>query len=218
MRPLRKVAFQVSVVRCLTLIVALRGLSTVTRANWKTEWEKTLSAAKMEGQVTVYMKVGYDAVLRAFRKQYPDIKIVSVAGQTRHITQRILAERRAGKNIPNVYSAGVRSTNSLYKAKALNTIKPALILPEVTDKSKWRRGHFFSDPERKHIFNYLSAVSSGSAHFNVNLVNPKEFDSYWDFLEPKWKGKIEARDIRTPGPGNANMLFFTTIRSLGQSL
>jgi iron(III) transport system substrate-binding protein len=44
--------------------------------------------------------------------------------------------------------------------------------------------------------------------FNTNLVNLKEIGSFWDFLHPKWKGKIEARDIRLPGAGSVNMLFF----------
>jgi iron(III) transport system substrate-binding protein len=39
-------------------------------------------------------------------------------------------------------------------------------------------------------------------------VNPKEINSFWDLVQPRWKGKIEVRDIRVPGTGNVNSMFF----------
>src|SRR5713226_1390465 len=77
--------------------------------NWQTEWEKTVEAAKKEGQVAVYIKAGYDGVFPAFQKKYQDIKIVSVAGQAADITNRLIAERRAEKYLADVFSFGVRS-------------------------------------------------------------------------------------------------------------
>jgi hypothetical protein len=47
---------------------------------WQQEWEKTLEAAKKEGQVTVYIS-GYEAVLAEFEKEYPEIKVISVSGR-----------------------------------------------------------------------------------------------------------------------------------------
>jgi len=35
------------------------------------------------------------------------------------------------------------------------------------------------------------------------------------FVNPKWKGKIVARDVRTPGPGNGNILFWYHNPQLG---
>ena len=166
------------------------------------EWEKTLSAAKKEGRVNVYIKTGYDAALRTFQKRYPEIKLVSVAGQTRHITQRLLVERRAGKHIADVYSAGVRSVNDLRKSGALAPIRPAIMLPEVEDSSKWRGGQFYPDPEERYIFTYLSVVQQGGVHYNSKKINPKDFKSFWDFVDTKRRGSLMARDIRSPGPGN----------------
>ena len=40
------------------------------------------------------------------------------------------------------------------------------------------------------------------------MVQPKEFTSFWDFLKPKWKGKILARDIRLPGTGGSAIRLF----------
>jgi iron(III) transport system substrate-binding protein len=43
----------------------------------------------------------------------------------------------------------------------------------------------------------------------------KEFKSYWDLLNPKWKGKIAIRDIREAGPGAGNTRFFYYHADLG---
>ena len=38
-------------------------------------------------------------------------------------------------------------------------------------------------------------MHGGENAYNTKLVNPKEFKSYWDFLDPKWKGKIVVYDV-----------------------
>jgi len=190
------------------------GYGAESKPVWQSEWEKTLAAAKQEGQVTVYIKAGYDGVLPAFQKKFPDIKVVSVAGEASDLTNRLIAERRAGKYIADVYSIGVRSVSQLYSARALDPIKPLLLLPEVVDESKWFEGHRYADPEKEHIFIYLSIAEQGVG-YNTKVVNPKDFSSWWDFLQPKWKGKIVARDPRTPGPGNGTIMFFYNNPELG---
>jgi len=184
--------------------------------NWQTEWEKTVEAAKKEGQVAVYIKAGYDGVFPAFQKKYPDIKIVSVAGQAADITNRLIAERRAEKYLADVFSFGVRSATGLMQAKALDPVRPLLFLPEVIDESKWHEGHVYSDAEKSYVFRYLSVAEQQLAP-NTKLVKDpaREFKSYWDFVNPKWKGKIVARDVRTPGPGNGNILFWYHNPQLG---
>src|SRR5262249_48269032 len=106
-------------------------------ADWQREWGRTLEAAKKEGQVTVYIS-GYEAVLPDFEKEFPDIKVVAVAMRGNQLGQRLLAERRAEKHIADVVSSGANPNyQQFYQAKALDPIKPALILPEVTDQTKW---------------------------------------------------------------------------------
>ncbi len=38
-------------------------------------------------------------------------------------------------------------------------------------------------------------MHGGENAYNTKLVNPSEIKSYWDFLDPKWKGKIVAYDV-----------------------
>lgn len=178
---------------------------------WKKEWERTVEAAKKEGQVNIYIG-GWGALLEAgvFQKAYPEIKVVGVTGRGGEIAKRILAERRAGKYLVDVSSEGVGSNyRILHRAKSFDPIKPALILPEVVDESKWWEGkHRYVDLEGQHVFRYVGVPQIGNIAYNAKLVDPKEFKSLWNFLNPKWKGRIIARDIRDPGPGNAPMRFF----------
>ena len=77
---------------------------------------------------------------------------------------------------------------------------PALLLPEVTDVTKWWEGkHQYMDPEGSHIFVFVGSVDMPNLFYNKNLVDPNEFKSYWDMIKTKWRGKIVAVDPRQPG-------------------
>lgn len=201
----------------VALVVAATTLAHAAAApKWQDEWARVLEAARKEGQVVVYIS-GYDAVLQDFEKEYPDIKVTAVTGRGNQLGPRLLAERRAEKFIADVSSTGSNPNyQQFYLAKALDPIKPALILPEVTDASKWYlKKHQYSDPENQYVFNYVGSATYGAIHYNTKLVDVKEFKSYWDLLSPKWKGKIAIRDMREAGPGAGNMRFFYYHPELG---
>jgi ABC-type Fe3+ transport system substrate-binding protein len=123
--------------------------------------------------------------------------------------RRFSAERRAGKYLADVFMVGVLRSNDFKQAKYLDPIKPILLLPEVVDESKWWRGrHYYSDPEKQYLFRYVASAQLGQISYNTQMVQPKEFVSFWDFLKPKWKGKILARDIRLPGTGGSAIRLF----------
>ncbi len=206
------------VVAGLLMLFAPRAYGADSQPGWQSGWEKAQAGAKKEGQVNVYIS-GWGAVLDTgvFQKRFPEIKLVASKGVGAQMLQRILAERRAEKYIADVFIDGIPYPYPmLYKTKALDPVKPALILPEVTDESKWWQGkHRYPDPEKEYVFTFIGVPQIGSVYYNSNLVNPKEFRSFHDILNPKWKGKIEARDIREPGPGSAAMRFFYHHTDLG---
>ena len=180
---------------------------------WEEDWNKTLAEAKKEGQVNVYLS--YDALLPHFQKEYPEIKVVGVVGRGNDLTQKLISERRAEKYIADVISTGPRPAE-FYLAKIYDPLRPALILPEVVDQSKWWMGkHIYADANQELALIYIGVIQAGSVSFNTKLASAKEFKSLWDILNPKWKGKIEARDIRSPGPGSGAMRFFYHNPQLG---
>lgn len=202
---------------CVALLCAAGGaFAAQAKPAWQLEWEKTLEAAKKEGQVAIYIS-GYDAVLPDFEKEFPEIKVIAVTGRGNQLGPRLLSERRAEKFIADVSSTGANPNyQQYYLGKALDPIKPALILPEVTDPTKWYlKKHQYSDPEGQYVFNYVGSATYGSISYNTKLVDVKEFKSYWDLLNPKWKGKITGRDIREAGPGAGNTRFFYYHPELG---
>jgi iron(III) transport system substrate-binding protein len=71
-------------------------------------------------------------------------------------------------------------------------------MPEVLDESKWWEGkHKYVDPEGVYIFVYEGDVTTGGGGgYNKQLLNVKEYNSYWDLLTPKLRGKIVAMDLR----------------------
>ena len=165
----------------------------------------------------LYKISGYDTVLPDFEKEFPEIKVIAVTGRGNQLGPRLLSERRAENFIADVSSTGANPNyQQYYLGKALDPIKPALILPEVTDPSKWYlKKHQYSDPEGQYVFNYVGSATYGSISYNTKLVDVKEFKSYWDLLNPKWKGKITGRDIREAGPGAGNTRFFYYHPELG---
>jgi iron(III) transport system substrate-binding protein len=171
-----------------------------SKPTWQAEWERTVKAAEEEGQLTVYI-AGYGALIDSgvFQKAYPKIKVTSVTGSGTQLAPRIVAERRGEKYLVDVYSGGGTSLyQNLYLGKMLDPIKPALILPEVIDPTKWWEGkQKYVDREGRYIIVYEGNVAAGaSPAYNTNLINPKDYRSFWDFLNPKLKGKIVSHDIR----------------------
>jgi iron(III) transport system substrate-binding protein len=162
---------------------------------WQVDWEKIVAAAKKEGEVRLWgdQEITHPDIIAAFTKEYPAIKPVTVTGRVGDLMPRIIAERRAGKYLADIYSGGLggRSFFDFHKAGVLDPLKPLLILPEVVDGSKWLNGeHYYADSEKQFVFMYEGSVAGVGLHYNTNLLDPKEFKSYWDLLNPKWKGKI----------------------------
>jgi hypothetical protein len=90
-------------------ILALVAPIWAAQLDWKKDWEQTLAAARNEGQVTIYI-YRYEGLLQDFKREFPGIHVNAVTGRGNQLTNRIMAERRAGEYIVDVYSGG---TNSL---------------------------------------------------------------------------------------------------------
>ena len=162
-------------------------------ADWQADWNKVVAAAKKEAGLNLYVgRYGQAPLLEEFKKEFPEIRVVTVNGTGGQLASRIVAEARAEKVIGDLYSGGPFSSYTvLYRAKVLDSIKAAFIIPEVTDESKWYgQKHAFTDREGQFIFIYVGLPSTRSLSYNTKLVSPKEFNSYWDLTNAKWQGKF----------------------------
>jgi iron(III) transport system substrate-binding protein len=202
-------AFSLSLLGLLLAVGTARAAD--AKPSWQAQWDKTIAAAKKEGRLNLYVgRYGSEKLLDEFRKEFPEIKIVPTNGAGNSLGTRIVSEARAGAMLADLYSGGaVTNYEILYKAKVLDSIKSALILPEVLDESKWYGGkHCYNDAEQEHVFIFIANPTSASIYFNTNLVNPKDFKSYWDLVQPKWKGKYVSQEPTGTGIGPSLTFFY----------
>ena len=189
------------------------------KLNWQSEWEKTVQGAKKEGKLSLYLFQGegeLSAVAQLFQKKYPEINVTTVTGRGNQLAPRIMVERRAGKFLVDAYIGGATTPYEvLYRAKILDPFRDALILPEILDESKWWQGqHHYMDPENKFIFVFLGNVGEYIS-YHTKSVDGGEIRSYWDFLQPKWKGKILSRDPKISGSQRIGLRMFYHTPELG---
>jgi len=172
---------------------------------WEQKWDQWVSAAKKEGKVV--FAAAPDPLMR---KHIPErftarfgIKVEYLAGRSNEMTARLRLERQAGIYSVDVVTGGVQTmATSLYAAKMLDPLKPLLILPEVVDGSKWKRGQpWFIDPEAQYILRLFNTASS-LFFMNTRFVQPGEMKSIKNLLEPKWQGKISVFDPTDAGTGS----------------
>jgi iron(III) transport system substrate-binding protein len=184
----------------IVVLLLLAGIvQAAEQAKWREDWQRAIEAAKKEGQLSLYggQEITHPEIIAAFNKEFPFIKITAISGRAADMMTRIVAERRADKYLADLTASGPNGPRMLYLNKILDPITPAFILPEVTDASKWYGGkHWYADPENKYIFLFEGTVVTTGLSFNTKLAQPEEIKSYWDLLQPKWKGKILAQDPR----------------------
>ena len=189
------------------------------KPNWQAEWERTVQAAKKEGGLNLYLFQGegeLGAMAQQFQKKYPEINVTVTPGRGNTFAPKIMAERRAGKYLVDAYIAGATTAYEvLYRAKILDSVRAALILPEVIDESKWWLGqHHYIDAENRYIFVYLGNVGE-YVSYHTKSAEPGEIRSYWDFLQPKWKGRILSRDPKISGSQRIGLRGFYHTPELG---
>lgn len=164
------------------------------------EWEKVIVMAKKEGSVNVYTSTipvpSHRPIMEAFKDKY-GIQVEFILGRGVEIMERVVREQRAGVNRSDVYETGV-PTHFMLKERGY--LAGSLNLPETQDVSKvWINDTFIMDKEH-YLFSYYEYTPGPVV--NTNLVSPAEEPRSWfDLLEPKWKGKIMWDDPTVPGPG-----------------
>lgn len=167
-------------------------------------WNQIVATAKKEEKVVIYGAAGDDMRVQvgsAFTKKY-GIEIEWVIGRTNEVVQRIISERRAGIYYVDVLTDATSSAmNVLKPAGLLKPFERDLILPEVTDTSKWFQGKlWWVDKEKSHLAYAASPIPPFV--INTDVMKRTELQSYRDILAPKWKDIMIMDDPTTGGSGN----------------
>src|SRR5262249_20358884 len=102
---------------------------------------------------------------------------------------------------------------SMIPMGAFDSLEPAFMVPDVKDPKSWRGGMEFLDPNKMLLT--MTPFQRGTIFFNPKLVNPKEFKSHKDLLDPRWKGRLVLDAPREPGRGEGIFFFFSFHPYLG---
>lgn len=189
------------------LFFALLSLSAFSVSHAADDWEQTVAAAKKEGRVVISALSGelLRQVLVSFEQDYPGIKVEYHAGNLRDFMPVLYKEREVGRYSWDLRIGGLDAVT--YEAKErglLDPILPLLVLPEITDNSKWigGLGSLFGDKEGKYV-PHITGLLAGDLVVNRDIATEAEFKSAKDLIDPRWKGKIAVQDPRSGGSGTA---------------
>jgi iron(III) transport system substrate-binding protein len=175
-----------------------------SKPGWEAEWKRILESAKKEGTVVVAGSpdpVMRNEIIPKFTARF-GIPVQYIAGGSSQIVARLSTERNAKLYSTDIFMAGMNTAaNILYPNKMLDPLKPILILPEVVESSRWRKGKpWFQDPEERYVLRAFSSIAS-LFHINRDHVKSGELRASKDLLNPRWRGKISAEDPILGGAG-----------------
>ncbi len=169
-----------------------------------------VSAAQAEGSVVVDgppNDIARQGLLSGFQRAY-GIPISYVTSGSSSSSARIRAERVAGKYVLDVFLSGADAACLTFLPSGwLDRIEPVLVAPDVLDTRKWRDGHLWYQDDAHTILHVLSTVAPGLA-VNTKLLRRGEATTWKSLLDPKWQGKIIAKDPLTLGAGSQMPSYF----------
>ena len=170
-----------------------------------------INAALKEGAVNLYSGTTTRDFLQKggqekFEKRF-GIKIKPLTSELRKLVDRIRTEISVGRVVADIFEGNDQYMLELHRLNALAKWKPPA--PELDRIS---REAFVVEPAG---YWWPTHVSAQGLVVNPNLVDPKEINSYWDVINPKFKGKVAIRDPRSSGGGAWHMLGIQNTPGLG---
>ncbi|MCH7654929.1 MAG: extracellular solute-binding protein, partial [Chloroflexi bacterium] len=183
-------------------------------ALFEAEWAALIEAAQAEGELSLVFGTSgriFRPMAQIFGERYGIEMIISTGSGSAGVN-RVLAEQGSGRYLVDVMYGGATSVaRRMIPANALDPIAELFMHPEVTDKSLWYGGkHYYTDLQQKFHFSFAATAGPEnlSMHYNTDLVTQEDIDamgSVFDFLDPKWKGKIVSL---LPGSGGSGGPYF----------
>jgi len=167
------------------------------------EWDRVLTAANAEGQVTVAGFPLLEEKMSAAFQRDTGIQLNFLSSNTAEQSARLEAEARAKNLTIDILLGGGRELGPMMKDGLLEPVKPQLILPGVSPKD-FREGRLkWMDKASQYLLQGAEYVF-GWLLVNNDKVDPKEIRTWRNLLDPKYRGKIASYDLRSPGPGQGS--------------
>lgn len=199
----------------VSLLLTLFFAPPLPAAEWQSEWEKTLAAAKKEGTVVVGIPASSElrtAIGTKFKEKFGiPVELLSARGPD-NVT-RIITEFNAGVRYFDILVAGGATPLSMVAAGAADDFQSYMILPEIKDPKNWWGGHIWEDnvSGKRQIYAFL-CYTSETWWYNSSQADANEIRSFDDLLNPKWKGRIGVLDPRNPGSGQNTWSFLWKVK------
>ena len=186
------------------------------KAAWELDWDRTLAAAKKEGEVIVNVfRVTDRESLQVFEDKY-GIKVTAIIGAARSTYPRFVAERKAGIYSVDVWLAGGTTaiTTAIPQGKVsgdpiLGNTRAIMIRPDVLGDENWIGffdDHWIDQDTKRILFKMIATPGEAALYVNRKDLPEADFNKLEDLFKPGLKGKWCADDPRAPGPGAT---FFT---------
>ena len=171
-------------------------------AQFQAEWDALIAAAQDEGQVVLVFggSAGrnYRPVAAFFQDKFGVEALVSTGSGSAQ-GERILAEQQAGQYQVDVMMIGATTGSTrLIPGGAVEPVAPVFVHPEVVDQSLWFQGrHWYADAGQEFMFTLSASAEPQNMgmRYNTGLMTQEDldgFNSVFDYLDPKWAGKIVA--------------------------
>ncbi len=169
------------------------------------EQEKLYTAAKKEGEVSLYQSSSTEAgeaLAKAFMKKYPGIKCSVYRGGGVQVHTKFDTERRAGKNICDVLHSSLYGVFMRYRDEGI-------LMKYASPQAKFYREDY-TDPE---YFAPVRITTMGIS-WVTNYVKDSEAPRTWAksaeiAKEKRWFGKISIGDPHGGGTSLTQLYSFT---------
>jgi hypothetical protein len=147
----------------ISLLLASFLATSLPAAEWQSEWDKTVAAAKKEGTVVVGIPASSElrtTIATKFKEKFGfPVELLSARGPE-NVT-RIMTEFNAGVRYFDILIAGGATPISMVAAGAADDFQSYMILPEVKDAKNWWGGHIWEDnvSGKRQVYAFLCYTS-----------------------------------------------------------